>query len=84
MKKHFQIKNSYKIWKPSKMKKAIIDKIAYSGNFKPLYIEWYFHNVVYWLTLPFVFIPAIKKLNRRAKDTDFIVEVAEKGDRKNV
>lgn len=64
MKKHIQIKDSYKIWRPSKM--------GISGA--ALVIEWWIHNVGYYLTKPF---PFMKKLNARFKDVDLMVEVSE-------
>lgn len=67
MKKHIQIKDSYKIWRPSKM--------GISGA--ALVIEWWIHNVGYYLTKPFVFIPAIRALNVRFRDVDLMVEVNE-------
>ena len=35
-----------------------------------MYIEWYLHNVGYYLTLPFMKIRFIAKLNERFKHVD--------------
>lgn len=77
MKKHVQIRNSYSIWKPSEMKKCII---AFAGNpkhFNALVIEWWLHNIGYYLTLPHIDAPRIKALNERFKHVDLMVEVVE-------
>jgi hypothetical protein len=33
-------------------------------------IEWYLHNIGYWITLPFVKNEKIARLNERFKDLD--------------
>lgn len=82
MKKHIQIKNSYKIWRPKVMKPYIYaEPTIYSPypehfNYTPYIIEWWLHNIAYWLTKPLTFIPAIKRLNIRARDVDLMVEVS--------
>ena len=75
MKKHIQFKNSYKIWSPSLMKKLIFRRAGRCKNYTPLIIEWWIHNIAYWLTKSFTFIPAIESLNLRAKDVDLMVDV---------
>ena len=35
-----------------------------------MYIEWYLHNIGYYLTLPFIKNPTVKKLNERFKHLD--------------
>jgi hypothetical protein len=35
-----------------------------------MYIEWYLHNIGYWLTLPFIKNEKIKALNKRFKHVD--------------
>lgn len=68
MKQHIQIKNSYTIWKPSQMKEHI-------RSASPLLIiEWWLHNIGYYLTLPFVKNAKIKALNERFKHVDLMVE----------
>ena len=77
MKKHIQIKNGYKIWYPSIMAKIIRRRSGVDTDNAPLIIEWWLHNIAYWLTKPFTFIPALKRINLRAKDVDLLVEVSE-------
>lgn len=90
MKKHVQIKDSYKIWRPCAMSYLIVGalirrytpwgwKADYKG-FKLLFIEWWLHNIGYWITKPFIFIPAIKRLNLRFRDVDLMVPVEEAKD----
>jgi hypothetical protein len=45
--------------------KKILNRSYYS-----LYIEWWLHNIAYYLTLPCCFINKIKAFNLRAKDVD--------------
>lgn len=73
MKKHIQIKNSYKIWSPSKMITLITAESPHRRKYGLLIIEWWIHNVGYWITKPFTFVPAIKRLNLRFKDVDLMV-----------
>ena len=81
IKKHIQIKDSYKIWRPNVMKPHIHSEPTTYGpypehfNYTPYIIEWWLHNIGYWITKPFVFIPALKKINLRCKDVDLMVEV---------
>ena len=83
MKKHIQIKNSYDVWKPSTMKTLILGKYSreygnYSitriENFSSLVIEWWLHNIGYYLTKPFVSVPKLKRINERCKHVDLMVE----------
>jgi hypothetical protein len=39
-------------------------------TYRGMYIEWYLHNIGYYLTLPFIKKESIKKLNLRFKDVD--------------
>lgn len=68
MKKHIRIWNSYNIWKPSRMKELI------QSNSPALMVEWWLHNIGYYLTLPFVKNTKIKALNERFKHVDLMVE----------
>jgi hypothetical protein len=68
MKQHIQIKNSYNIWKPSRMKELI------QSDSPLLIIEWWLHNIGYYLTLPLVKNAKIKALNERFKHVDLMVE----------
>ena len=78
MKKHIQIKDSYKIWKPSVIKQLIWFRCQLAQfkpkNYTPYVIEWWLHNIGYYLTKPLVFIPAIKTINLRCKDVDLMVK----------
>lgn len=84
MKKHIQIKNSYDVWLPTTMKTLIYGKYSreygdYSSSLKIkhlayLVIEWWLHNVGYYLTLPLIKNPKIKALNERFKHVDLMVE----------
>lgn len=81
MKKHIQIKDSYKVWSTGEMVRLIYLADPYYGcpdyykfNTALVAIEWWLHNIAYWLTLPFIFIPWVKKLNERAKHVDLEIE----------
>ena len=75
-KKPIQLQNSYVVWRPSTMEKAFVYLLGTKPlNFKALVIEWWIHNIGYYLTKPFIFIPFVKKLNDRFKDVDVEVEV---------
>ena len=37
---------------------------------RSMYIEWWIHNIGYYLTLPLCHIPYFKALNKRFKDVD--------------
>lgn len=39
-------------------------------TYRGMYIEWYLHNIGYYLTLPLIKNELIKKLNLRFKDVD--------------
>ena len=79
--KSVQIKNSYRIWRPCHMRlhikfgcKAKYD--SYFANevlhrsYLSMYIEWWLHNIGYYLTKPFCFIGFIKKINLWCRDVD--------------
>ena len=77
MKKHIHIRLSYDVWSPARMRKYII---AYGGNGKHIFllvIEWWLHNIGYYLTYPFTANPKIDALNERFKHVDLMVEVDE-------
>lgn len=71
MKKHIQIKYSYRVWQPTKMKELM------KSDSPLLIIEWWIHNIGYYLTLPFIKNPKIKALNERFKHVDLMVERSE-------
>lgn len=81
MAKNIHLEDSYKIWTKDKMTCWIMEEttIKYNSPFSDdvlkrswegMFLEWYLHNIGYWVTKPFIFIPAIKKLNDRFKDLD--------------
>ena len=39
-----------------------------------LIIEWWIHNVGYYITLPFIHIEQVRKLNERFKHVDLLVD----------
>ena len=76
-----KIVDSYTVWRPKQMKRLIYNatkekyEIGFpcallNRSYKSMYIEWWAHNIGYYVTLPFIFIPAIKKINLRCKDVD--------------
>lgn len=82
MKKHVQIKDSYNVWNKFMMMKLIYAKVEgipdpewFYKNANSLAIEWWLHNIGYWVTRPFISIPAIGKLNLRFKHVDLMIKV---------
>lgn len=88
IKKHIQIKDSYKIWKPKTMIRTIIQTLVemndldlvMSLKYELILIEWWIHNIGYYLTKPLVFIPFFKSLNLRFKDVDLMIKVKSEGE----
>lgn len=80
-KKSIQIKDSYKTWNTYDMD-CWITAVCYikygtfnadtvlNRSYVSMYIEWWLHNIGYYITKPFCFIPFIKKINLRCKDVD--------------
>lgn len=79
--KNIHIKNSYNIWRTSHMKLAILQEcknnydvykpeIVLNRTYKSMYIEWWLHNIGYYVTRPFCFIEDINGVNKRFKDVD--------------
>lgn len=79
--KNIHIENSYNVWNTRKMKKILIlesyrqHKNCYAENvlnrtYKSLYVEWWLHNIGYYLTLPFIKNEKINNLNQRFKHVD--------------
>lgn len=77
---NLHIENSYKIWSPHKMKRMIRDVAKRDYNtddperllnrdYTSLYIEWWLHNIGYYLTKGST-NEAVKKINSRCKDVD--------------
>lgn len=79
MKQHIQIKDGYKYWNPLYMKHRITFGMRPNTPkiYAPYLIEWWLHNIGYYLTKPFTFIPALNRINLRCKDVDLIVRVKE-------
>ena len=79
--KNLHINDSYNIWNTSEMK-SIIDKKCleeYNSHFptvqlnrlySSMYVEWWLHNIGYYITKPFCFIELFRKINLRCKDVD--------------
>lgn len=80
--KNLHIENSYNIWSIKKMRKKI-DEVALKeyGDFKSMegllgrtyismYLEWWAHNIGYYVTKPFCRIESLHKINLRCKDVD--------------
>lgn len=76
--KSIQIKDSYKIWRPSKMKHEIeiecwakycwdLANEVLHRSYVDMYIEWWLHNIGYYLTRN---IPLFESINERCKDVD--------------
>lgn len=75
--RNLHIENSYKIWSINKMKSMIssmvcpVDPEVYlNRTFKSMYIEWWLHNIGYYLTKPLCFISKFNWYNTRCKDVD--------------
>lgn len=79
--KNLHIQNSYRIWNYKEMDDKICEEcfMEYGSSdaecelnrsMKGMYIEWYLHNIGYWLTLPFVKNEKIKAINERFKHVD--------------
>ena len=80
-KNNLHIENSYNIWDKTTMFSLITEKCneVYGSyladqflnrSYTDMYVEWYLHNIGYWLTLPFVKNSKIKSLNERFKHVD--------------
>ena len=79
--KNIHIENSYNIWSINAMYFLIsYDSSHYYGtadadvvlnrSWKSMYIEWWIHNIGYYLTLPFIKNDKIKSYNERFKHVD--------------
>lgn len=81
MKKHVQIKNSYTTWQIPMMTHHIFAEAKFvpdiewmSKHLTLIAIEWWIHNIGYYLTLPFIKNPKIKALNERFKHVDLMIK----------
>ena len=78
--KSIQIKNSYHMWRPRVHKVyANLEVMAEGGRAATLYlnrswasihIEWWLHNIGYYVTKPFIRFEKLEKINLRCKDVD--------------
>ena len=78
---NINIKNSYNIWNTLEMKKIIHERcreeygsdspcVKLNRTYESMYIEWWLHNIGYYITKPFCHIEFINKINLRCKDVD--------------
>lgn len=78
---NIRINDSYNTWNIDIMYMDISEKcrikydtnhadVALNRSYFSMYIEWYLHNIGYWITLPFVKNEKIKALNERFKHVD--------------
>ena len=79
--KVIKIYNSYQYWSKSRQR-ALIDyramqdsqapsaPVFLNRSYKSMHIEWWLHNVGYYLTWPLSFIPYFKSINERCRDVD--------------
>lgn len=77
---NIHINNSYKIWKPYIMKFMIqisalqqyqlYPEKLLNRSYTSMYIEWWLHNICYYVTLPLYKIKFFADLNLRAKHVD--------------
>lgn len=77
--RNIHIENSYNIWQPAIMQQKIDQEVfsqtqqlnfaeSYlNRSYRSMYIEWWLHNIGYYLTLPFKKLEAI---NIRFKHVD--------------
>ena len=79
--KNLHMENSYKIWSVRRMTKLITqkcDEIYNTTNYKKilnrnqtsLLIEWWLHNIGYYVTKPFIKIEYFSIINNRCKHVD--------------
>lgn len=79
---NLHITNSYKVWGTYTMSVMIWDEFEKQNTNSPspsswlnrsynsMYIEWWLHNIGYYLTLPFCEYDCVRRLNLRFKDVD--------------
>jgi len=79
--KNIHIENSYNVWSPNKMMRILRAKCKKEyGSSNPektldrntgsIIVEWWLHNIGYYVTKPFCSNSKILKLNHRFKDVD--------------
>ena len=80
--KNIRIPNSYNVWSIQSMEHFIRSFCAQmtdcrympeeylNRSMRSMYIEWYLHNIGYWITLPLSKNETIKRINYRCKHLD--------------
>ena len=79
--KNLHINNSYNTWSYAKMKNKLISQCNYTYNnldpcatlnrcYADLAIEWWLHNIGYYVTKPFNKNKYFKNINNKCKDVD--------------
>ena len=79
--KNIHIENSYKIWTTGHMWAEIIHQchlkygttqadVVLNRSYKGMYIEWYLHNIGYWITYFFTEFDWVENLNKRFRHVD--------------
>ena len=79
--KNIHISDSYKTWNPLGMRCILTTECfnqflsfypdtVLHRSFLSMYVEWWLHNIGYYVTKPFYFIDAIRAINLRCKDVD--------------
>ena len=79
--RNIHIPYSYSIWCPSTMKERMYTQLFYKNiqgeptcylnrRIWTLIVEWWLHNIGYYLTKPFCKIEWFDKLNERFRDVD--------------
>lgn len=79
--KNIHIDNSYNVWFADEMDEIIISRCMEEYNtgnagyilnrsYFSIHIEWWLHNIGYYITKPFCFIDWIYKINLRCKDVN--------------
>lgn len=79
--KNIHIENSYNIWSADDMRHIILYKcyeqygswmpeIQLNRDYFSMCVEWWLHNIGYYVTKPLCFIEFFKKINLRCKDVD--------------
>lgn len=79
--RNIHIVNSYNVWNTNRMRDKILKETmkvydicspedVLNRSFTTMYVEWWFHNIGYYLTKPFLFIKSAKNINLRCKDVD--------------
>lgn len=79
--RNIHIENSHTVWLPLKMRTMILEESErkYQSTdveqllnrpMRSMYIEWWAHNIGYYLTAPLCKYPSIEKLNKRFEHVD--------------